>query len=41
MSIDFEIDKGIAVVTINRPEKLNAMDGEHYLALSEAWQSLQ
>jgi E-phenylitaconyl-CoA hydratase len=38
MSIDFELlDGGIAVITINRPEKRNALDAEHYLALSEAW----
>lgn len=41
MSIDFEIDNGIAAITINRPEKLNAMDGEHYSALSEAWQRVR
>jgi E-phenylitaconyl-CoA hydratase len=38
MSIDFEfLDGGIAVITINRPEKRNALDAEHYLGLSEAW----
>jgi len=38
MSIDFELlDDGIAVITINRPEKRNALDAEHYMALSEAW----
>jgi E-phenylitaconyl-CoA hydratase len=38
MSIDFELhDDGIAVITINRPEKRNALDAEHYQALSEAW----
>lgn len=38
MAIDFSIDaNGVALVTINRPEKLNALDGEHYRALSEAW----
>ncbi len=37
MSIDFVVDDGVAVVTINRPERLNAMDAEHYAALSEAW----
>lgn len=38
MSIDFELlDGGIAVITINRPEKRNALDAEHYQALSEAW----
>lgn len=37
MAIDFEIEDGIATVTINRPDKLNAMDAEHYRGLSEAW----
>ncbi|MSP88436.1 MAG: enoyl-CoA hydratase/isomerase family protein [Alphaproteobacteria bacterium] len=37
MSIDFELDDGIAVVTINRPERRNALDAEHYEALSKAW----
>lgn len=37
MSIDFELDDGIAVVTINRPERRNALDAEHYDALSQAW----
>jgi E-phenylitaconyl-CoA hydratase len=37
MSIDFTLDQGVAIVTINRPERLNAMDGEHYRALNECW----
>jgi len=38
MSIDLDVlADGIAVVTINRPEKRNALDAEHYRALSEAW----
>jgi E-phenylitaconyl-CoA hydratase len=38
MAIDFTIsDEGIALITINRPERLNAMDAEHYQALSRAW----
>lgn len=38
MSIDINVsDEGIAVITINRPERLNAMDAEHYQALSRAW----
>ncbi|MGB8266791.1 MAG: enoyl-CoA hydratase-related protein [Candidatus Velthaea sp.] len=28
---------GIATITINRPERLNALDEEHYRALSAAW----
>jgi E-phenylitaconyl-CoA hydratase len=38
MSIDFVLnDEGIATITINRPERMNAMDAEHYRMLSEAW----
>lgn len=42
MSIDFEIcEKGIALITINRPEKRNAFDAEHYEQLSLAWQRVR
>ena len=37
MSIDFTLEDGVAIITINRPERLNAMDAEHYQGLSEAW----
>lgn len=37
MSIDVDIEGHIAVITINRPERLNAMDAEHYQGLSQAW----
>jgi enoyl-CoA hydratase/carnithine racemase len=37
MAIDFTVDDGVALVTINRPEVHNAMDHEHYRLLSEAW----
>ncbi|MDE2397035.1 MAG: enoyl-CoA hydratase/isomerase family protein [Burkholderiales bacterium] len=38
MAIDFEVSaEGIARITINRPERLNAMDAEHYRSLSQAW----
>ena len=37
MSIDVEIEGHIAVITINRPDRLNAMDAEHYRGLSQAW----
>jgi 1,4-dihydroxy-2-naphthoyl-CoA synthase len=37
VSIDLTVSDGIAVVTINRPERLNAMDPEHYRDLSAAW----
>ncbi|WP_137389882.1 enoyl-CoA hydratase/isomerase family protein [Rhodoligotrophos defluvii] len=37
MSIDVDVEDGIAVITINRPERLNAMDAGHYAGLSRAW----
>ncbi len=37
MAIEFTVSDGLAIVTINRPERLNAMDAEHYSALSQAW----
>jgi len=37
MPIDFSLEGHVATITINRPERMNAMDTEHYNALSEAW----
>jgi E-phenylitaconyl-CoA hydratase len=41
MSIDFTVEDGIAIITINRPERLNAMDAEHYKGLSQAWMTVR
>ena len=42
MSIDFQVsDEGIARITINRPERLNAMDAAHYKDLSAAWRTVR
>jgi E-phenylitaconyl-CoA hydratase len=37
MAIDFTLDRHIATITINRQDRMNAMDAEHYDALSAAW----
>jgi E-phenylitaconyl-CoA hydratase len=37
VSVDVEITDQVAVITLNRPERLNAMDAEAYRALSDAW----
>jgi E-phenylitaconyl-CoA hydratase len=37
MAIDFAHSDHIATITINRPERMNALDTEHYEALSAAW----
>lgn len=42
MSINFHVDDGgIATIVLNRPERLNAMDAEHYQALSRAWTTVR
>jgi enoyl-CoA hydratase/carnithine racemase len=37
LSVEFEVDEGIALITMNRPERMNAMDAEAYRQLSAAW----
>lgn len=41
MAIDFLVSEGIATITINRPERRNALDAEHYALLSQAWQRVR
>lgn len=37
MSIDFEVSDHVALITMNRPERMNALDAEAYEQLSAAW----
>ena len=37
MPIDVTVEDHVALITINRPERMNALDHEHYRALSAAW----
>lgn len=37
MGVDFALEGNVALITLNRPERLNAMDADAYRALSDAW----
>jgi len=41
MSIDLTIENHVASITINRPDRMNAMDAEHYAGLSAAWERVR
>ena len=41
MNVDLSIDAGIARVTINRPERMNAVDLETAARLEEIWRGLE
>jgi len=41
MPIDVDVIDNIATITINRPERRNALDAEHYGLLSDAWQRVR
>jgi len=41
MSIDLSVANHVATITINRPERMNAMDAEHYAGLSAAWERVR
>jgi len=40
MPVDTEVRGRVLVITLNRPEKMNAMDGEMNAQLTEAWRRL-
>ncbi|MEU7811963.1 enoyl-CoA hydratase/isomerase family protein [Pseudonocardia sp. NPDC049154] len=41
MTIGFELSDGVALVTLDRPEKLNALDAAAYAELSVVWQRVR
>ena len=41
MSVDFTVSDHVARVTINRPERLNAVDERHQQELRRAWESIE
>jgi E-phenylitaconyl-CoA hydratase len=41
VAIDLELSGHVATITINRPERLNALDAEHYHLLSDAWSTVR
>ena len=40
MSIEFEVSRGVARVTLNRPERMNAVDSASEAALAEIWDTI-
>ena len=40
MSIDFDVSDGVARVTLNRPERMNAIDSAAESALGEIWDAI-
>jgi len=40
MTIEFDITDGVARVTLNRPERMNAVDSATGVALGEAWKAI-
>jgi E-phenylitaconyl-CoA hydratase len=41
MSVDYRVEEHIATITINRPERMNAMDPTTYAELSERWEAVR
>jgi E-phenylitaconyl-CoA hydratase len=41
VSVELDIDGAIATVTINRPERLNALDADAYRELSQVWETVR
>ncbi|MDO8308887.1 MAG: enoyl-CoA hydratase-related protein [Actinomycetota bacterium] len=41
MTIRMEVDRHVATITIDRPERLNALDSEAYSELAECWRIVE
>jgi E-phenylitaconyl-CoA hydratase len=41
MTIELDRDGHVAVISINRPERLNALDSSHYSDLADAWATIR
>jgi E-phenylitaconyl-CoA hydratase len=41
MSIELERNENVALITISRPERLNALDAQHYSDLGDAWATIR
>jgi E-phenylitaconyl-CoA hydratase len=41
VTIEFTVEAHVATITIDRPDRLNAMDPEHYRGLSLAWERVR
>jgi (E)-benzylidenesuccinyl-CoA hydratase len=41
MSIELDRDGHVAVITMSRPERLNALDAQHYSDLADAWAAVR
>ena len=39
--VDVRVEDRVATITINRPERLNAMDAQTYAELSAAWERVR
>jgi E-phenylitaconyl-CoA hydratase len=41
VAVELAVEEGIATITMNRPDRMNAMDAEAYAQLSAAWERVR